>query len=241
MALAAGGVFRHPLDRLKEFGVRIMSLPLISMIAAVTLACGTEGESQPNNGVQPSSPSPIIDGLRNLRIDVGEGRRNAVLGDDSVSGEVKTVLSDGVITFAEYESSVLAMAECVTSAGGVFYKTDQPKLNWRGLYTYSTGFPESIPGAQAAVAGCMERHVGLLDLFWKELTNPTEEEEQIAMNDLAECMKSMGLEKEIPELRRRDDFEMLGPKLSEDQRGLYMSCAQRVAAEHALAYFGPDY
>ncbi len=179
--------------------------------------------------------------LASLHIDIGPGRRAAVLRDPATSDEIRQVLEDGVITFPEYEASVLAMAACVRDVGGVFSRPDQPRLSWRGLYTYSTGFPEAVPGAQAAVAGCVDRHVGILDLFWKELTNPTKAEELQAMNALAACMREFGLGDRVPEGRNRDEFEMLGPQLNEDQRGLYMSCAQRIGEEYALPYFGPTY
>lgn len=179
--------------------------------------------------------------LASLHIDIGPGRRAAVLRDPATSDEIRQVLEDGVITFPEYEASVLAMAACVRDVGGVFSRPDQPRLSWRGLYTYSTGFPEAVPGAQAAVSGCVERNVGVLDLFWKELTNPTQNEEEEAMNALAACMRSMGLGDEVPDGRRRDDFDMLGPKLSEDNRALYWGCAQRIGEEYALPYFGPTY
>ena len=61
------------------------------------------------------------------------------------------------------------------------------------------------------------------------------------MDALAICMKEMGLDDRIPETRVRDDFDMLGPQLREDERALYMSCAQRIGDEYALPYFGPTY
>jgi hypothetical protein len=226
-----------------------MNLRSIILMFGLLAGCGGAPSTQqevpaPQLGdpsERPSSTSVRQPALESLSIDIGVGRKNAVFADPSTSDEVRAILMDGTITFSEYESSVLAMAACVRENGGVFFRPDQPRLSWRGLYTYSTGFPEAVPGAQASVAGCVDRHVGILDLFWKELTNPTREEEAGAMEALAACMGSVGLGDRIPQGRRREDFEQLGPALNDDDRGLYMGCAQRIGDEYALPYFGPTY
>jgi hypothetical protein len=103
---------------------------------------------------------------------------------------------------------------------------------------YTPGAPR---GSEAIIQACVDDNIGYLDLFWKELTNPTREEEAEAMEELAQCMVEIGLGSWVPESRLRDDFEMLGPKLSQDDRGLYFACAQRVGDKYALPYFGPTY
>ena len=222
----------------------------MALIALLIVGCSGEGgpaREQPTVASSAPTTAATADSgvdrseLGSLRLDLGATRRDAILADPRTSAEVKAVVEDGVLTFPEYESSVLAMASCVRDAGGRFYRDDQPKLTWRGLYVYSTGFPEAVPGAQAAVSGCVERYVGILDMLWKEVTDPTREEEEAAMNALASCLHEFGLDDIIPEGRRREDFEMLGPKLAEDDRALYMSCAQRIGDEYALPYFGPTY
>lgn len=223
---------------------------VIALFAAVMIiSCSaSSADPQPGDTVRPidsgrttTEPGDRRDELESLRLELEDARKNAIAADPGTSSEIKAVIDDGVLTFSEYESSVLAMAACVREAGGVFYREDQPKLTWRGLYIYSTGFPEAVPGARAAVNGCVERHVGILDLLWKEVTNPSRKEEEEAMHALARCLSDIGLEHIVPEGRRREDFEMLGPKLSEDDRALYMSCAQRIGEEYALPYFGPTY
>ncbi|MGE3074198.1 MAG: hypothetical protein AB7N24_13170 [Dehalococcoidia bacterium] len=227
-----------------------MRLVLAIIAGFAVLSCSGGGEvleplaPSPANGpsVGPEAASSVDRSqLGSLRLELGDARRDAILADPSTSAEVAAIVRDGLLTFSEYESSVLAMAACVRDAGGVFYRENQPKLTWRGLYIYSTGFPEAVPGAQAAVNGCVERYVGVLDLLWKEVTNPTRQEEESAMNALAKCLQEFGLDDIIPDGRRREDFEMLGPKLNADDRALYMSCAQRIGEEYALPYFGPTY
>lgn len=179
--------------------------------------------------------------LTGLAMVLTDTRRNGILDDSAVSQAVKEIVEDDRITFAEYEASVLAMADCVRDSGGVFLRPDQPRLSWRGLYTYTVGFRESVPGAQAQVSGCVEEHVGYLDLFWKEFVSPSETEIQSAMDDLAACMKSVGLERVIPAGRTRQEFEELGPILQGEEQTLYFGCAGRIGDKHALPYFGPTY
>ncbi|MGB4861239.1 MAG: hypothetical protein WBO97_02165, partial [Tepidiformaceae bacterium] len=179
--------------------------------------------------------------LASLHIDIGPGRRAAVLRDPATSDEIRQVLEDGVITFPEYEASVLAMAACVRDAGGVFSRPDQPRLSWRGLYTYSTGFPEAVPGAQAAVSGCVDRHVGILDLFWKELVSPSAKDIADAMAAMALCMRDNGLGTLVPESMAPQDFQKIVRTIAPDESKLraYVGCAKSAENEFGLIGFAP--
>lgn len=216
---------------------------LASLLPLVLASCGDDSASPPvaatreNEGSEPTVlPSSRPNEVTRLSIDIGAGRRAAAIADPAISDEVKAVLADGIVTFSEYEASVPRMAQCVKDAGARFRTADQPSLDWRGLYTYTVGWPVASPRPD-----CVERHVGILDLSWKELTAPSEQEESAAMDKLAQCMIDIGLAAEVPQGRRREDFDALGPTLSEEARALYVSCAQRIGEEFALPYFAGRY
>jgi hypothetical protein len=111
-------------------GVRL-SICLASLLSLGLASCGEDSASPPvaatreDNGSEPTvPPSSPRDEVTRLSIDIGSGRSAAVLADPHVSDEVKAVLGDGVVTFSEYEASVLGMAQCVKDAGARFRTPD---------------------------------------------------------------------------------------------------------------------
>lgn len=162
------------------------------------------------------------------------------MDNPETSDEVKAVLADNTITFAEYEASVLAAVACIEGSGANVLDGD-PHLNNRGLYTIGPSWPVGRPELQDEVLGCIDRHIGLLDLFWKELVSPSQQDIAEGMSYMAGCMEDAGLGEYIPPSRAFSDFKKVPRELAIDAQKLaaYVHCARTTEDTYGLFGFAP--
>lgn len=123
----------------------------------------------------------------------------------NASTSQKEILSDGVITFAEYESAIFAAVQCYNDAGVRIseYPTKQggapvlgPKLTHRGEYQYIPQFPAGT-GQQSATDitnRCERDIVGVIRPLWLDHVSPTQQEVQAARDEMASCLRAAGLD-----------------------------------------------
>lgn len=119
----------------------IRTAPLIPPLATLLLFLlglyGCHSDSHPD-------PSPEQVGVSGLTKSVAPSRVKELQRDGLLTEHARQVLEDGVITFPEYESSVLQAVQCIEDAGGSIDPGD-PHLNKKGLYTFVPGWPLDHP------------------------------------------------------------------------------------------------
>ena len=135
---------------------------------------------------------------------------------------------------------MLGAVDCVKAAGGGVAKGD-PRLNRRGLYSFVPSWPVERPELQGIVIQCVNEHVGVLDLFWKELVSPSEKDISDAMNEMTLCMQSVGLGELVPNSPKPQDFQKLITRIATDQSKLsaYVRCAKTAEGQYGLIGFAP--
>jgi hypothetical protein len=209
---------------------------LIGVVAIFFAGACSGGDS--DGPASSATLSPV--GVSALQIGISHDRVQQVLDDPGTSEDIKAVLSDDVLTFPEYEASILAAVACIKDAGGGVANGD-PRLNSRGLYSFVPSWPIEHPELQAIILQCIGEHVGVLDLFWKELVSPSAKDIADAMEMMAGCMQRAGLGDLVPESRAARDFQKLFATIAADGPGLlaYVRCATAAENEYGLIGFAP--
>ena len=136
------------------------------------------------------------------------------------------LLSDGVVTFAEYEEAVLATVACLRQSGVV---ASDPTLDQAGrifVYSYEVSESESetLEDAQARAdavySTCFTTYEDDLQNTWLRQTEPDSEERAALVAELLRCLEREGLS--VPSDSSgdiRDLIESLGStSLSDRQR-----------------------
>jgi hypothetical protein len=181
--------------------------------------------------------------LANLRYDFGMARADLIAAAPETSGPVREAAMDGVLTFAEYESSVLSMIACV-EAQRAFVRPDDPHLSSRGLYTWLIGWPAGKGQPPDTIAGCIETELGILDLLWKEYLAPSETETRAAMKDMANCLEANGMADLVPESLSPSEFQRIPVQLAAAGRDaaipLHFKCAHVVQDRFGLIGFAEE-
>ena len=221
--------------RIRALQVRVSAVFVSLMVLAVMAGC-FGGDSDDSV----ATPAPTGPAVAALQIRISHDRVQEVLDDPRTTDDIKAVLSDDILTFAEYEASVLAAIKCIKDAGGGVAAGD-PRLNSRGLYTFVPSWPIEKPAVQGKVLACVGDHVGILDLFWKELVSPSAKDIADAMAAMALCMRDNGLGTLVPESMAPQDFQKIVRTIAPDESKLraYVGCAKSAENEFGLIGFAP--
>jgi hypothetical protein len=171
-------------------------------------------------------------------------RTEAIRKDETIPAGQRVLLSDGVLTFSEYEAAILEMARCVRAAGGQL-ELGEPRLNRRGLYTYSPSWPVSSPsGTEATIRECIEENLSLVSLLWAEVVTVPEQELRAAMGEMRNCLSGKGIP-DVGALSQPADFhaflrdKALAGTLTPEFQTTYLSCALEVENNWGIAGFAP--
>jgi hypothetical protein len=113
------------------------------------------------------------------------------------------LLSDGILTFSEYESAVFAAVHCEQDAGLqiIAYPIPGqpgrpgPELTSRGEYQYLPVAPEGSDSAQLhkAFDECERNFDGSVRQLWAEHVAPTEKDMQVARDTISQCLRDHGI------------------------------------------------
>ena len=225
--------------------IRLLSVRIAVALAAailtwpLSIACGSGGNTTQSTSVHAPS-SANRDRLLSGAYDIGKARTSAIRSSEETSAPVKTILQDGKLEFAEYESAVLAMLSCVKSTGASIRDRD-PALSSRGLYTWLISSSTEKGDLGKQIDFCFERELGIIDLLWKEHLAPSETDVQNAMQELSACLKQAGLGDRIPESRLPRDFQTIPRSLAlagdDSAIPVYVACARAAQDQFGLIGF----
>ena len=200
--------------------VKLPVLVAASLTIAAALACGgserPESRNEFNEGGDLSVPS----------FEIEQARRDS----DSVSLEL---LSDGFLSFAEYESVVLDYVACVESAGA---SLGRPLAAGR-LRVYAIEFVSPVTSAAAvreAVPRCGAPTYDRISRLWSLGNAPSEEVVREARTALANCLRARG--QSVPDDPGPEYFANVGR--SSGGTTAMLQCSAIVSDEYGIPYFG---
>lgn len=162
------------------------------------------------------------------------------------------LLQDGVLTFSEYESAILAAVRCEEAAGFKILAfpipgkpgRPGPELSTRGEYQYVQASDDGADRAElgAALQRCEEEYVSIVKPLWAEHVAPTASELQGARNEIGSCLRDQGVAvsrqpsgDELMKLAFPPDGHPNKPQPAEP----YLGCAMNVAERFGIpGYLG---
>lgn len=140
-------------------------------------ACGGAGEPTGDGGY--SIPQQSLSGSLNQ---AGEGER--------------TFLEDGIVTFDEYEQAFFNMVACAEQSGVTIYGV---RLTSRNQYHFQSTWPaEQAQEGHDAIEACKRTYFSEVDRMWSRSVVPTEAERQKEIDELAACMREVGVSLPVP-------------------------------------------
>ncbi len=105
----------------------------------------------------------------------------------------REILSDGVVTFAEYERAVFRTVQCLRELG---YEVDGPELGARGLFYdyWVTVGPEGSAATSEAQDRCDEEYLRSVAFAWARQNELTGAELEAELERLRACLGEAGVE-----------------------------------------------
>jgi hypothetical protein len=211
---------------------------VLGLLCVVALGCdGADNSSREE--APPCCVTPAqTDRFAPMRIGEGALRDGLASAPD---GQARA-LSDGILTFAEYEAAVLEMAACVRESPlkiefaqldreGAVIRTGGPSLDQRGRYQYSFFYPGSVPESEARIRFCRSEFLTSVENFWIVHVAPSEQDLAAARRALRACLGTSGAE--LPVEPAESDFDHLRNAPTREFR----ACSAAVAEEFALPGF----
>ena len=206
------------------------------LLSLVLLACGDSGNREESPPCCPVTSED--DALPPVRIKEQDLLPILMTAPESQA----RALSDGVLTFAEYEAAVLAMATCIRDsplgiefatidATGNLVRMPGPWLDRRGRYQYSFFYPGSVPESEEKIASCRSEFLTAIENFWIVQVAPSEHELAAARRALGECLRAYG--EEVPKEPSERDFDRFRMQPTTQ----FLRCSATVAEEYALPGF----
>lgn len=158
------------------------------------------------------------------------------------SDEVRQVLITKRLSFEDYRSSVLAMADCIRRSdpgvsfafvddAGEAQPTSGPLLNKRWRFEFGFLYKSDGVDHESHIQTCKSQHVGVLERLWAERTAATKAELDEARTALIDCMRSLG-----------DGIAIGSPpeafrQYMQHPTAAYDTCTRRIAKDFALPGF----
>ncbi len=219
-----------------------MRVFVCSVVFFILVACGGRDPGRQSNHSSTSTTSAAssfgsVPSQEDFRFD-----RSRLQVVPNLSDYQRKLLDDGVLTFAEYEASVLAYVGCVEEHGAVVEHVagDEvmagPDLNARGQYLFQTTLPHQ-PGKRATLgelraieSQCGTEFFDVVVQLWAEHVAPSETELVAARDALGECLREAGVD--IPEHPSPTDFGPVAQSLE------YRDCSREVSEDFGIPGFG---
>lgn len=141
-------------------------------------------------------------------------------------------LSDGHVTWEEYESAIWRAFTCIEAAG--WEPMAEPHLNAAGTsLTYA--FFSNGHNASAVAIPCMEQHSMHIELIWAEQNQPTAEALASAEAAMKRCLVNGGYEPS--EVTEASSFTILQGR---DDGGTYSDCVRKVSIDFKVGWWAGD-
>ncbi len=202
-------------------------LPILTLSLFASAACTHSGSDERVN-------------VRSSRMEFDASRANELMR--TASQYQAELLQDGVLTFSEYESAILAAVKCEEAAGFKILAfpipgkpgRPGPELSTRGEYQYVQASDDGADRAElgAALQRCEEEYVSIVKPLWAEHVAPTASELQGARNEIGSCLREQGVAvsrqpsgDELMKLAFPPDGHPNKPQPAEP----YLGCAMKVA------------
>lgn len=161
-----------------------------------------------------------------------------------------SLISDGELTFAEYESAVLSTVKCFADNGIEItpyphnHEMGQPgplHMNKRGRYEYLPFLTQDNYEQKVKVATtCQATYSATIEPLWAEHAVPTQAEMQGARDEIANCLRSSG--REVPD--HPGSQELLAIAFPPDgipkpgfPEPVYRACAEQTATDYDMEGF----
>ena len=171
---------------------------VIGFTLVMCLSACNSGASNPSESRTPPSGRSFQPFL------IPPERLQAVI--DASSAFERALVSDGALSFEEYERAVFANVACMESKGLSISHSDStvrydlgdlkpgPRLSKRGIYHFVAGAPDSFgPDAlREATAECTAQFNTVVSLLWAEHSRPTIQESQQYRDAIARCIREAG-------------------------------------------------
>jgi hypothetical protein len=151
-----------------------------------------------------------------------------------------SLISDGDLTYSEYEASALAYVGCVTEAGLRF--VEPPVADARGKFWFVIDVPDSADGA--VVGRCRDEFHAVIDLLWATHVSQSgrgEEHVEAARRALVDCLRDAGLEDIPDDASGADYLPLFSPadsRFTGEHQQTFFDCRARVAEDYNLPWFG---
>lgn len=212
---------------------------MMFVLAGILAACHSPGETTH----EPASSSTQESGRSSSRfkdVEIPSAVLKAI-SPDTPEQQLR-LLKDGRLTFAEYESAVLAMAACVQRShlgirfaqpteDGAVEVTAGPFLNVRGRYEYGFLYYGPISDSERVIRECRDNELTMVENFWIESVAPAQSDYDTARVALAQCMKERGEPVQGDDLRASFAEYRLHPTPA------YWQCCWRIQSDFGLPGF----
>ena len=144
----------------------------------------------------------------------------------------RELLSDGRLTYEEYERAVLATVQCVKDNGIEIAKEIHSAPGKRIAFEFVGGTTEDERARASAVyEDCYREFEETVDLVWAEQNAPDEKTLELARDALAQCLRAGGYQG-LPAHPEREDFKLARGHLA------FPPCQRRISQEYDLVGFG---
>lgn len=195
------------------------SLAVLVLLGAAALADACRSDQQ----------DPNSSGLTDAELQAEAGKTSAFQ---------QALLSDGLLTYAEYESAVLATVQCLRDRGIEIVTEPHPAPGEVIVFEFggSTSFSgESAvrenEAARLSYEACYHEHQDVVDLAWARQHEVDERTLERARAALRSCLEEAGVEG-IPKNAKGRDFQPF------QRFEAFPKCQERVAEEFDISGFG---
>jgi hypothetical protein len=158
---------------------------------------------------------------------------------EQTAGEYESgLLSDGELTFTEYEASALELVNCAEQLGYGIAGSFEPTVRGEYVLTFvesPAATPTSLSSMHSSLQECNQTYFNLVNLFWSRHTAPSESELQAARDELAACLRGGGFT--LPEHPAAGEIRRTVLPPGQPAPAIIVQCQQRIMDHFGLPGF----
>lgn len=195
-----------------------IAMLVVVVACLVALSCGDEATG--------SRTTPQTSGPSNAYL-IPPSDLKAVMA--AAGQDERGFLSDGTLTFTEYEKAVFNLVRCGEERGLSF--GTGPVLRQWGEYQFQATWTSSLEDGQGALDDCRARNFSEVQRLWARVAQPTQKDYEEAYASLSECLRAAGLE--VSRQPSAQELAALGRRLAgvSDQ---FSNCAVAMQDEYGI-------